>query len=669
MIAVAECLRSRRLGDATRFHSEALLRRLVHNRGIGNTPEVPAAWAAGLEYLAARIEKPDLEAEQFARAQNVAEWQLVHCLDDLREGTRYRAYVGEWIRGEVIVPAETVAAEEILESPTSDEDDDDDAEEDQTWFPEWDEGGEEINLASPPPAIPAPQSPIDLKREAPFEGTPRRWKAPFLPYEWQLEAAAAWEANAGRGIVQVVTGAGKTALALYAYLRLLERVEQNGERIQLIVVVPRIELAKQWEREIRRLVTLQGLRLGRYHGGSHPEPERQDILIITQDSARSVLPSMWLDRPTLLVADECHRLGAPSASQMLNRDYTWTLGLSATPERTGDSAFETILLPRLGPVIFRYGYKEAVRDGIIAPFSVLRLKVAFTADETAKYKSYSDKITRLLSYLKTSYPELGRTPPGRFWQKIGDLRMKNSEDDAFETLTAVSNERRAIVHFASQKLDAVRNVATTVGAPRQVLCFHERIDAAQPLRKICLEEGRSVAVFHSQVPEPARSEALSRFRNGAAEWLIACRSLDEGLDIPAVDTILIVAGTKSPRQLIQRLGRALRRKPGKQAAIVILLEVEGVDDRFLDQEGVSELRDAAEEVKHIGLGDLAGVLRLAMPPETDRGSSRDELRPSEEQWSNRVRSFGRGLLKRLTGGAFTGTAGNKSYYSKDESPD
>ena len=202
------------------------------------------------------------------------------------------------------------------------------------------------------------------------------------------------------------------------------------------------------------------------------------------------------------------------------------------------------------------------------------------------------------------------------------------------------------------------------------------------------------------MPEPGRGENLERFRRDAADWLIACKSLDEGLDIPAVDTVVIAAASKSPRQLIQRLGRALRRKQGDRPAAVVLLEVAGVDDRALEGDALADLREAADQIVELSPGALGDWLATASPPAVEQanptvlavavgspqvleaGPVEPRLAASPELPANKDRSVTRGLwnLGRITAvdvrravskglRSFTGTFGNKSYYDKDSSPD
>lgn len=687
---VRKTLQAIDLPEPERSHALLLVRRLaLAPEPPGRFPD-PEACAAGLEYLAGRVVHPLLSVGTVAARRHLPEWRLTATLTALRDATRYREYVGEWIR------EGCPRYGDILEEPEVESGFADDSEQEEARVGAMVLAEADTSLAIEVEDVAAetleapPAAPADLSPQTGDASLPSRWRAPFLPYQWQRDAALAWEAADGRGILEVVTGAGKTALAAFLFARLLERLESHGYEVQLIVVVPRIELVRQWGRELRRLLNLKGLRVGEYHGGNRCKPELQDILLITQDSARGVLRRMRFDRPVFLVADECHRLGAPAASRVLERPYTWTLGLSATPERGGDLAFEEILVPKLGPVVYRYRYQDAVRDGIIAQFRIVRVAVSLTEEERQEFDQRSEAVSRTLNALKARFPVLRTVAGNRFWQVLGALKRENPKDERFDRLTAAANERRAIVHLASEKLEVVRVLARHLAPPTRVLCFHERIEAADRLLEICQGAGRKAVVYHSQVQEPARSNALAQLRNASADWLVACKALDEGVDVPAVDTIVVVAGTRSPRQLIQRLGRALRIGDGSKTATVYLLEVAGVDDQALADDDLADLRLAAESVEELAGSALPewlrrnGGLMEAPPPEkpaAPAGRSAEAVSlliplPGERKHGSkprgligRVESWGRGLLRKLGRNSWTGTAGTESFYDKDSSPD
>ena len=346
--------------------------------------------------------------------------------------------------------------------------------------------------------------------------------------------------------MRVVTGAGKTVLALYLYGRLLDRSRSQEIVPQLIIVVPRVALVEQWRRELHRTLDLSGLALGVYHGEERCLPSAVDVLIITQDSARNVLPRVRSRRPTLLIADECHRLGAPAASQVFRREYDWTLGLSATPERGGDFGFETVLTPKLGPIVWTYGYADAVRDGIIARFRLGRLQIQLTEREKICYVERSVAVKQLYEALRNAYPSLRNAHGRRYFQTFGHLRNHNPGDERFDAFTAAATARRGVVHLAEQKLAAVETLIEVLDSDRRVLVFHELISAADEILALLRRKRIAATVYHSALSPKEREDNLRAFRGGHAKWLVACRSLDEGLDIPAVDTVILVSVQRLP---------------------------------------------------------------------------------------------------------------------------
>ena len=98
MLSVLRALRNQNLPEPRRTHTVALTRRLLAAQGTDTKLEDPAAYAAGLEYLGARVTDPDLQAGHFSSVQRIPEWRMLRVLDALREATAYRAYIGEWIR-------------------------------------------------------------------------------------------------------------------------------------------------------------------------------------------------------------------------------------------------------------------------------------------------------------------------------------------------------------------------------------------------------------------------------------------------------------------------------------------------------------------------------------------------------------------------------------------
>src|SRR6266567_3152315 len=155
---------------------------------------------------------------------------------------------------------------------------------------------------------------------------------------WQREAADGWFAAGRRGTIKVVTGAGKTVVAL----AIGERLLQSDPELRMVIVVPTIVLMQQWHEVFRRRSNLPAEAIGRL-GGGHADDFREPrrVLIAVLSSARKVLPDLvrraGVSDHLLFVADECHRVGAPEMSAVLNTPRAYTLALSATPERDDDA--------------------------------------------------------------------------------------------------------------------------------------------------------------------------------------------------------------------------------------------------------------------------------------------------------------------------------------------
>lgn len=74
--------------------------------------------------------------------------------------------------------------------------------------------------------------------------------------------------------------------------------------------------------------------------------------------------------------------------------------------------------------------------------------------------------------------------------------------------------------------------------------------------------------------QEVRRLALERFRDGELRILISCRALDEGFDVPDADVGIVLSCASIERQRIQRMGRILRRREGKQISSLYYLYLE-----------------------------------------------------------------------------------------------
>jgi superfamily II DNA or RNA helicase len=427
-------------------------------------------------------------------------------------------------------------------------------------------------------------------------------------YSWQLDALEAWERNGGRGVIEAVTGTGKTMVGVAAAL------DELARRGQVVVLVPTVELQRQWLTQLE--VHLPAFRsagqmgagtgdgqagpvagAGPSEGLTRPLPRsasalRQtgsmgaggsdslvshDVLVAVVNSARAkdLRP---IRRGGLLVADECHRYGSAVNQLALDPRFGRRLGLSATYAREDDGNLAW-LDPYFGGTCFRLGYERAVADGIVARFSVTLVGVQFSPEERATY----EELTKLMGALRArlvgewGVPE---APFEVFFRAVCVLAASNEPGawPAREYRHAML-ERRRLLADTPAKDAALCRLAPVVRKADRALVFTQSISAAERARAQLAAFGLRAAAMHSGLPARARAEVFDRFATGGLDVLAAPRVLDEGVDIPAADLAVILGASRSRRQMVQRMGRVLRRKAAdRQARFVVVFVEDTVED-------------------------------------------------------------------------------------------
>ena len=408
-------------------------------------------------------------------------------------------------------------------------------------------------------------------------------------YTWQLECLDRWFNNQGKGIVNVVTGAGKTILALGAIARLKKDLsEKNAPGLKIKIIVPKVFLAYQWAQCLQQDLAIANEDIGIYTG-QHKDPPTRDYLIYVVNSARytltrHILHDLREGRPVLLIADECHRYSSPENSRIFDfisqlpvtaaNVMYYALGLSATPETASSSAK---LVPALGPEIFKYGFTEALNSRIISSFAVFNLKLSFTPDEKFEYLELTEKITRALDILMRRCAFLKGLDRLRFFASMETLAQNADEaEDASlaRTVLILSNKRKDLVYKAESRVSCVKNLLAQLPASSKVLLFSERISVAETIfEQLQLVFPGQVGRYHSGMNARLRKEILRHYHEGQIRILVSCRALDEGLNVPSANIGIIASSSTSNRQRIQRLGRILRSSAEKNTAKLYYLYI------------------------------------------------------------------------------------------------
>lgn len=373
--------------------------------------------------------------------------------------------------------------------------------------------------------------------------------------DWQKSALSLWENAGNRGIVEVVTGGGKTIFALSC----VETLRPDTT----LVVVPTLALLDQWWEEVASYFNLELDEIHVITGKKRIKIGTINLCVL--NTAAKLAQEQW-NYKCFLIIDECHKAASQKFKACLDIPSVASLGLSATPERPYDSGLADVLVPALGPVIYQYTYKDALRDGVIVPF--LLKNVVFDLEEE-RQQEY-DKLTKAIA---RSIDKYGLEAP----ETIG-LLLK----------------RARVMNLSLNRIRlALKLVAAHRG--RRVLIFHEDIEACNLIQRVLLENGVKSGVYHSNLKLRERAGVLRAYRRGALDVLVTCRALDEGFNVPETEIGIIAASTATRRQRIQRLGRVLRPSNQKESATVYTLvasepEIGRLQVEEKELEGVAEVR-------------------------------------------------------------------------------
>jgi superfamily II DNA or RNA helicase len=248
----------------------------------------------------------------------------------------------------------------------------------------------------------------------------------------------------------------------------------------------------------------------------------------------------------LLIVDEVHHLPAPAYRAIARRaGAPWRLGLSATPERNDGGHLD--LAELIGPVVYRRLPAELADQGHIAAYREERLFVALGTDERLRYDVL---MAEYRWYLASRRLTLG---PGAFQQLV----MRTAHDPAARRALRSHRQARLLALNAEAKIARVAELLERHRA-EQVLVFSEYVAMVD-----VLSSRLGLPAISYRTPPDERRAILERFRSGRYTKLVAGRVLNEGVDVPDASVAIVVSGSASTREYVQRLGRVLRPKPGQ----------------------------------------------------------------------------------------------------------
>lgn len=358
------------------------------------------------------------------------------------------------------------------------------------------------------------------------------------------------QAGFSRGLVVLATGLGKTYLAAFDSKNLNVR--------RLLFVAHREEILGQAEATFQRIH--KNARVGRYTG-TKKEIDADFLFASIQTLGQfHHLEKFSPEHFDYLVVDEFHHAAASTYRRLLAHfNPKFMLGLTATPERTDQSDILTLCDDNL---VFTYDLFHGIEVGLLSPFHYFGIY-----DESVDYQ---------------------------------EIPWRNGRFDPSSLTNKLATMSRA-KHVIRQWRDKGQT---------KTLAFCVSIRHADFMAERFRREGLKAVAVHGE-SDAGRSEALEKLEDGEIEIIFSVDLFNEGVDLPAIDTILMLRPTESKVLFLQQLGRGLRRHDSKSRLVV--LDFIGNHQGFLNKpQALFNVASTYKELAKFGRNVKEG--RLELPP-------------------------------------------------------
>jgi superfamily II DNA or RNA helicase len=365
---------------------------------------------------------------------------------------------------------------------------------------------------------------------------PTRWRILVAKeaFPHQLEGLDAWWKAGGRGVVVLPTGTGKTHLANMA-------IERTGR--PTLVVTPTIDLMNQWYDELSLSF---GGEVGLLGGGYY---EIKPLTVTTYDSAYLNMDRLG-NRFGLIVFDECHHLPGPTYGLAATCAIApFRLGLTATPERADNAHIHLDQL--IGPIIYRREITQ-LRGNYLADYRVETLYVHLNEEERARYELAREIYRGFVSRSGINM----KKPNG--WSQF--IIMAHRSPEGREAFRAYRDQRELAL-AAPAKLGLLGRLLDRHNGDRILIFTHDNATVYTIARQFL------VPVITHQTKTKERRDILLKFNSGAYPIVATSRVLNEGVNVPEANVAIVLSGTGSVREHVQRLGRVLRKSGDKEATL------------------------------------------------------------------------------------------------------
>jgi superfamily II DNA or RNA helicase len=391
-------------------------------------------------------------------------------------------------------------------------------------------------------------------------------KFPFDLKKDQSDAVDEWINRKGKGSIIYSTGTGKTEIAFECARKMASLIsEQNPIKVfKILFLVPRIVLIEQ---NIKRLIKygIKKEKIGVYYG------EKKNVKEITFSTYQSIIKNFDLIRQSdMIILDEMHMISETAKKYstifdvLLDNNDKLMLGLTATIDEN-DPKNSKIM--NLIPPVKKYLLKEAVNDGRLSEPHVILKPVKLNLVERRIYEQTTSTIKDISLQLKVSNPLI-----------VSRLLKTGGPRSRLAKLWFASvHKRKKLLNETNSKLNESVNIVKN-HPKEKIMIFSETIESINNISAILQKNKIPSKVIHNKVKTKERHDILDSWGKNYFV-LLSVHTLEIGFDIPSVSIAIIVSNTKNIHQLIQRIGRVVRKTDEKSQSLIYVVYVDDTKDK------------------------------------------------------------------------------------------
>lgn len=391
-------------------------------------------------------------------------------------------------------------------------------------------------------------------------------KREIRPY--QQEAIDSFFNNNLKGILCMATGSGKTFTAINIIKQLT-----NKTNALPIICVPYKVLAEQWRQEIGKVLPNKSILVCNSEnpdwqmkiGTFLRRPMDKVIIVVNKTYSGEYFSSAiknYIDN-IFLIVDEVHNFKSENLINNCYHNFPYRLALSATPysddeENVRDNKLEDYF----DGIVYTYSLKDAIKSKFLVEYKYYYTYVNLNFEEYQLYNKYSSQIAGLI---------------------------ENGHD-----ASALITKRNSLIANCEEKLVKFEQLCANNYYPTNTIVYcgkgystrEENKRVISEIASLIVKNNRSLLVqkFTSDEKPHERIEILESFTSGRYHFLTAMKCLDEGVDIPSVKNVIILASENTTREWVQRRGRVLRLSEGKEIAIIYDFIVCSPNSEVLEKE-------------------------------------------------------------------------------------